>query len=87
MEKNMKVNFEDVVCIENVTEENSIYVAYNLHQSEHEFGLPILQKGKEWKLIFSTEDGIDNFTPDGVEIPNQRILNLSGRSICVLEGK
>jgi glycogen operon protein len=68
-------------------EENSVYVAYNLHQSEHEFGLPILQKGKEWKLIFSTEDGIDNFTPDGVEIPNQRILNLSGRSICVLEGK
>ena len=68
-------------------EENSVYVAYNLHQSEHEFGLPILQKGKEWKMIFSTEDGIDNFTPDGVEIPNQRILNLSGRSICVLEGK
>ena len=68
-------------------EENTIYVAYNLHQSEHEFGLPILPKGKEWKMIFNTAEEAKNFTPDGVEIPKQRILKLSERSICVLEGK
>ena len=68
-------------------EENTIYVAYNLHQSEHEFGLPILPKGKEWKMIFNTAEEAEQFTPDGVEISNQRILKLSGRSICVLEGK
>jgi len=68
-------------------EENTIYVAYNLHQSEHEFGLPILSKGKEWKMIFNTAEETDIFTPDGIDIPKQRILKLSGRSICVLEGK
>jgi glycogen operon protein len=68
-------------------EENSIYVAYNLHQSEHEFGLPILPKGKQWKMIFNTAEATNQFTPEGVEIPNQRILKISDRSICVLEGK
>ena len=68
-------------------EKNNIYVAYNLHQSEHEFGLPILPKGKTWKMIFNSAEETDQFTPDGVEIPNQRILKIGDRSICVLEGK
>ncbi len=67
-------------------EKNTIYVAYNLHQSEHEFGLPILKKGKKWKMIFNTEAENEQFTPEGVKITNQRILKLSGRTICVLEG-
>ncbi len=67
-------------------ENNTIYVAYNLHQSEHEFGLPILPKGKKWKMIFSTETEHDQFTSEGVKIDNQRILKLAGRTICVLEG-
>ena len=68
------------------TEENTIYVAYNLHQLDHEFGLPILPKGKKWKMIFNTEDEGQQFTPEGVEVSKQRILKLSGRTICVLEG-
>ena len=68
-------------------EKNAIYVAYNLHQSDHEFGLPILPKGKKWKVVFCTADDKEQFTPDGVEISNQRIFKLSGRTICVLEGK
>lgn len=67
-------------------EKNTIYVAYNLHQSQHEFGLPILPKGKKWKMIFNTAEENEQFTPEGVKIPNQRILKLSGRTICVLEG-
>lgn len=67
-------------------EKNTIYVAYNLHQSEHEFGLPTLPKGKKWKMIFNTGEESEQFTPEGVEIPKQRTLNLSGRTICVLEG-
>ncbi len=68
-------------------EDHTIYVAYNLHQSEHEFGLPILPKGKTWKMIFHTAEENEQFIPEGVEIPNQRIFKLSGRTICVLEGK
>lgn len=67
-------------------EKNTIYVAYNLHQSEHEFGLPILPKGKKWKMIFNTAEENEQFIPEGVEISNQRILKLTGRTICVLEG-
>lgn len=67
-------------------EENAIYVAYNLHQSEHEFGLPILPKGKKWKVIFNTAEEIEQFTPEGTPIEKQRILKLPGRTICVLEG-
>lgn len=67
-------------------EKNTIYVAYNLHQSEHEFGLPILPKGKEWKLIFNTAEETTQFTPEGVEISKQRMIKLPGRTICVLEG-
>ena len=67
-------------------EKNTIYVAYNLHQTEHAFGLPILGKGKQWKMIFTTAGEDGHFTPEGVEIPDQRILQMSGRTICVLEG-
>ncbi len=67
-------------------EKNTIYVAYNLHQSEHEFGLPILPKGKKWKMIFNSGAENEQFTEQGVMIPNQRILKLNGRTICVLEG-
>ena len=67
-------------------EENTIYVAYNLHQSEHEFGLPLLPKKKVWKKIFDTSGEVDNFLSKGEEIEKQRTLKLSGRTICVLEG-
>lgn len=67
-------------------EENTIYVAYNLHQSEHEFGLPLLPKKKVWKKIFDTSGDVDNFCLEGEKIEKQRTLKLSGRTICVLEG-
>lgn len=67
-------------------EKNPIYVAYNLHWVEHEFGIPTISKGRKWKMIFSTADETDNFMPEGVEIPDQRVLRLEGRTICVLEG-
>lgn len=67
-------------------EKDTIYVAYNLHQSEHEFGLPILPKGKSWKMIFHTLDDREQFTPKGTKIPEKRTLKLGGRTICVLEG-
>ena len=74
-----------LIC-DRYAEKNTIYVAYNLHQSEHEFGLPILPKGKKWKIIFNTANENEQFTPQGVEIEKQRSFKLSGRTICVLEG-
>lgn len=67
-------------------EKNPIYVAYNLHWVEHRFGLPTLPKGRTWKMIFTTGKETGNFTPQGGEIPDQRVLALEGRTICVLEG-
>lgn len=67
-------------------EKNTIYVAYNLHQSDHEFGLPTLPKGKKWKMIFNTGEENEQFTPEGVKIAEQKVLKLRGRTICVLEG-
>ena len=67
-------------------EKNPIYVAYNLHQAEHEFGLPTLPKGRKWKIIFNTALETENFIPEGEKISDQRILKLTGRTICVLEG-
>lgn len=67
-------------------EKNTIYVAYNLHQIEHDFGLPTLPKGKKWKMIFNTAEETEQFTPEGLELSDQRILKLNGRTICVLEG-
>ena len=67
-------------------EKNPIYVAYNLHWVDHEFGIPTLSKGKKWKMIFNTSVETGNFTPEGVEISDQRLLKLGGRTICVLEG-
>lgn len=67
-------------------EKNPIYVGYNLHWVDHELGLPILKKGRKWKMVFSTAADGENFTPEGMELPNQRILKMDGRTICVLEG-
>lgn len=66
-------------------EAHAIYVAYNLHSCEHEFGLPKLPKGQKWKRIFSTGEE-EAFTPEGVLLLEQKILKLDERSICVLEG-
>ncbi len=67
-------------------EKNTIYAAYNLHQSDHELGLPNLPKGKKWKLIFSTAETERQFWREGIELPDQKIFKIEGRTICVLEG-
>lgn len=67
-------------------EKNPIYVAYNLHQAEHEFGLPTLPKKRKWKVIFDTSKETEQFMPEGENVLDQRIFKLSGRTICVLEG-
>lgn len=68
------------------SEKNSIYVAYNLHQAGHELGLPTLPKGKVWKMIFCTAEDQEPFIPEGRKLPDQKILKIDGRTICVLEG-
>lgn len=67
-------------------EENPVYVAYNLHWVEHDFGLPTLPKGRSWKITFTTAEENDHFMPEGRKIADQRVLRLEGRTICVLEG-
>lgn len=69
------------------SEENAIYVAYNLHQSVHELGLPTLPKGKVWKMIFCTAEEKEPFMAEGKKLPDQKILKIDGRTICILEGK
>lgn len=39
----------------NKTTEKSVYLIINMHWEEHEFDLPTLQGGREWKLLILTE--------------------------------
>ena len=36
--------------------DKSYYIAYNMHWNEHLFELPILPKGKKWRVIVDTSE-------------------------------
>lgn len=41
--------------IDRVKDDDSLYIAMNMHWENHEFGLPRLPKGMKWQLLLSTE--------------------------------
>lgn len=63
--------------------DDDIYVAYNMHWTEHRFALPKLKKGYAWRLVMDTafEESfdVDEWKPDGY-------TTAQGRSIQVLVG-
>ncbi|NBH72237.1 alpha-amylase [Clostridiaceae bacterium] len=72
------------------TEDDSFFVAYNMHWEPHGFALPHLPKGLRWHLAFDTaDDGHNGYYEPGEEpeAGNQKQIMVPPRSILVLIGK
>ena len=72
------------------TEDDTIYVIYNMHWEPHTFGLPRLPKGDTWHVFYDTSKGMEKGRyPEGEEpaLEDQTSLSVSPRSIVVLGGK
>ncbi len=54
-----------------------LYIAWNFHWEEKELALPILPKGREWKVVLSTAD-------TGAEVSKSVLV--PGRTVLALEG-
>lgn len=71
-------------------EDDTFYVAFNMHWEPHVFGLPRLPKGQMWHVAFDTSrDAVNGFYPEGEEpmLKNQSQTVIPPRSIVVLCGK
>ncbi len=72
------------------TQDNSFFVAYNLHWEPHEFSLPNLPKGQKWHVALNTDEGERNgIYPEGEELllEKQKQFMVPARSIVVFIGK
>lgn len=66
------------------------YVAYNMHWTPHEFALPGLPGGLEWKIAIDTDvEGVGGIYPEGKEVTleEQRTVVVPERTILVLIGR
>jgi len=63
--------------------DDSFYFGYNMHWIPHEFPLPALHEGKEWKVIFGTDDeeSAENLL---TEEKGRQTLLVTPRSVVVL---
>ncbi len=71
------------------TPDDTFFVTYNMHWEPHEFALPNLPKGRQWKLAFDTSDsGANGFYRPGEELclKNQKKYMVPPRSILVFIG-
>ncbi len=62
-----------------------IYIAYNMHWITHEFALPILPKDYEWKVAYATRSLVDDTLFDAEQ--EQKKVMTAPRSVLVLVGK
>lgn len=75
---------------EDGTNDNSFFVAYNMHWEPHEFSLPNLPKGQKWHVAINTDEGsINGIYADGEELllEKQKQFMVPARSIVVFIGK
>ncbi|MDE7238670.1 MAG: hypothetical protein K2N41_03045, partial [Lachnospiraceae bacterium] len=63
--------------------DEDIYVAYNMHWTEHRFALPKLKNGYAWRLVMDTAFD-ESFAVD--EWKTEGYTTAQGRSIQVLVG-
>lgn len=71
------------------TPDDYFYVAYNMHWEPHEFALPNLPHGLEWKVVFDTSDSAENgYYVRGSEriLEDQKQYRVPPRTIVVLMG-
>lgn len=65
---------------ENKTEDDSIYVAYNMHWESHWFALPSLPGGYVWEVVYDTDLAAEEKMPVNT-------IEVRPRSVKVLVGK
>lgn len=61
------------------------YIAYNMHWENHEFALPILPKGLEWKIIVSSDANDDKVTIKASEADGVNKVVVDGRCVCIIK--
>lgn len=64
-------------------EDESLYIAFNMYWEESKFGVPTAGKGKDWKLVFCTDEK-DKVLLDSKNVKHSRTLILPQRSVAVL---
>ena len=65
--------------------EESVYVVYNMHWESKDFVLPLQEKGKKWKLLYSTDGSTDETFDEAAAKPLEGDTYVAeGRSISVL---
>lgn len=71
------------------TEDETIYVLYNMHTVEHELALPSLKNGARWHVIADTRREDDTFLKEDQIAPlrNQKMAAVPPRTIMILAGK
>lgn len=60
----------------NEKEDDSFYLAYNMHWQDHELALPHLPKGMKWKRVLTTIEGKEESSADN-------LITAKGRSVSV----
>lgn len=61
------------------------YVIYNMHWEEKEFGLPILEKALDWKIIIDTYREDISILDEGISVNKKKKMLIKPRSITVLK--
>lgn len=65
-------------------DDETVYIAYNMHWENHTFGLPKPKKGYRWTYVFDTLEDMDKDISEKL-IECQDEINVNKRSILVLK--
>lgn len=71
------------------TQDETLYVIYNMHLVEHKMALPTLPSGEKWYLAADTGRESAVFSPKGERtlLENQKIVTVPPRTIWILAGE
>ncbi|MCR4959935.1 MAG: hypothetical protein K6A74_00605 [Lachnospiraceae bacterium] len=66
------------------SEEDSLYLIFNMHWEDRVFRLPITCKDYQWRLLFSTDGSTDlSFDEDSAKIFRENEYKAEGRSVSI----
>ena len=72
------------------TKDDYLFVAYNMHWEPHEFALPNLPRGMEWRIVIDSSDDASGciYTPEQErQMPEQKKYMVGARTIIVCIGR
>ena len=66
------------------SEEDSLYLIFNMHWEDRVFRLPVTSKDYEWRLLFSTDGSTDlSFDEDSTKVYRENEYKAEGRSVSI----